>query len=213
MNAIETHVLELIGENTSSPDVFTDTDDGMAPIRDSINDAIEEIVMLTGSHKGTYQLPLVANQGFYRLRFQNGALAWITDAWLVNQKYRLTQTDEIKLESENPRWMIHTGPPEEYFQIGKDVICVSPRPSGTSDVLELTVVVIPKRYTSGTDRIKLRDAFKWAAVHYAVSQYYAGVGDAFSAQDHHQRYLEALGLQQLYPKSAERTAYYKTDKR
>ena len=51
MNELETHVLELIGEDVDSPDVFTDDDAGMAPIRDSINDAIEEISMVSGSNK------------------------------------------------------------------------------------------------------------------------------------------------------------------
>ena len=51
MNAVETKVLELIGESTTSPDVFVDTAAGMAPIRDSINDAIQEITILTGGNK------------------------------------------------------------------------------------------------------------------------------------------------------------------
>ena len=70
MNVLETHVLELIGEDPDDPDVFFDTDAGMEPIRDSINDAIEEIAMLAGSGKRTYRIPLKANQSFYRLDFR-----------------------------------------------------------------------------------------------------------------------------------------------
>ena len=58
MNTLERHVLELIGEDPDSPDVFTDTEDGMKPIRDSLNDAIEEISMVSGSNKRVYTLPL-----------------------------------------------------------------------------------------------------------------------------------------------------------
>ena len=212
MNNIETHVLEMIGESTTSPDVFVDTDTGMEPIRDSINDAIEEITMLTGSYKLIYHLPLVQDQGFYRLRLSKGSIGWITDIFQVNRKYQLSQTDEWKLTNDNPRWMVHSGDPAEYFSIGKDVLCIFPRPSGTSDVLEITMVVIPERYTSGTDRLKLRDAFKWAAVHYAVSEFWASRGDAFSATDHYKKYIELMGLQSLYPQSAERIPYYKTAK-
>lgn len=212
-NNIETHVLEMIGENTSSPDVFTDTDAGIEPIRDSVNDAIEEIVMLTGSHKSIYRMPLIEDQGFYRLRLTNGSIGWITDAWLVDQKYRMKQTDEIKLSIQNPRWMVNTGTPREYIPIGNDVISLYPRPSGTSDLLELTMVVIPAKYTAGTDRLKLRDSFKWAAVHYAVSEFYASRGDANSATEHHQKYLMNLGMQELYPKSAERLPTYQTIKK
>ena len=212
LNSIETHVLEMIGESTDSPDVFTDTDAGMEPIRDSINDAIEEITMLTGSYKVQYRFPLIEGQGFYRLRLTNGSIGWITDAWLVSNKSRLTQTDETKLSMENPRWMVSQGTPREYLQIGKDIIGVYPRSSSTSDVLELSMVVIPARYTSGSDRLFLREAFKWGAVHYAVSEFYASRGDAKSAVDHHQKYLENIGMQSLYPKSAERIPFYKTVK-
>lgn len=212
INSIETHVLEMIGESTSSPDVFTDTDTGMEPIRDSINDAIEEITMLTGSYKVTYRFPLIEGQGFYRLRFSNGSIGWVTDAWLVNQRYRLTQTDQTKLSIENPRWMVNQGNPREYFQIGKDIIGLYPRSSSTSDVLELTCVVIPARYSAGTDRVFLRDSFKWGAVHYAVSEFYASRGDAKSAIDHHQRYLKNIGMLELYPKSAESIPFNRTVK-
>lgn len=212
MNVIEQHVLEMIGESIESPDVFTDTTDGMAQIRESINDAIEEIVSLTGSYKSVYHLPLQESQSFYRVKIGNGSFGWVTDAWLVNQKYRLEASDITKMEHNDPRWLEQTGNPDEYAQIGKDVICVRPKPSATSDVLELTCVVIPSRYTSGTDRVKLRDSFKWAAVHYAVSEFWASRGDAASALIHYQRYLENLGMQELYPKGRQRTPYQKTNK-
>lgn len=210
MNNLETHVLELIGESTTSPDVFIDTDDGMAPVRDSLNDAIEEISMLTGSHKQTYQIPLVEDQGLYRLKFTRGYFGWVTDAWLVNKTYRLDQTDLIKLAANNPRWLQDSGDPGEYVQIGKDIIGLHPIPSGTTDALELTLVAIPERYSGGADRVKLREAFKWAAVHYAVSEYYAGRGDAQSAMIHLNRYLEKLNIQTMHPKSAERQPFYRT---
>ena len=58
MNALETKVLEMVGEDTTTPDVFTDDETGMAPVRDSLNDAIQEIVSLTGSKVSKYYLPL-----------------------------------------------------------------------------------------------------------------------------------------------------------
>ena len=47
MNLLEKQVLRLIGEDPSSPDVFLDTDAGVAPVREALSDAIQEIVMLT----------------------------------------------------------------------------------------------------------------------------------------------------------------------
>ena len=58
MNALEKEVLKIIGESTSSPDVFVDTDAGLDPIRDSINDAIQELCMVTGAYQLKYYLHL-----------------------------------------------------------------------------------------------------------------------------------------------------------
>lgn len=204
MNTLETHVLELIGENTSAPDVFLDTDAGLEPIRESLNDAIEEITLLTGSYKEKYQLFLAADQAFYRIKLNRGAMAWITDAWLVGQKRRLTQTDLIVLNAGNPRWLSNSGSPEAYLLVGSNILGFCPVPSGGNDVVELTMVVAPKRLTTSTDRIRLRDIFKWAAVHYAVGEFYVSRGDAKEALSYHQKYLGDLGLMGIYPKSQER---------
>lgn len=212
MNTLETRVLELIGESTSSPDVFTDTDYGIEQIRDSINDAVEEITMVTGSYKVVYRMPLIENHGFYRLRLSNGSIGWVTDVFMVGNKFRLTQTSETRISSENPRWMVNVGSPREYFQIGNDVLAIYPRAGSSSDIAEVSMVVIPARYTSGSDRVFLRDAFSRAAVHYAVSEFWASRGDARSAVDHYTKYLENLGLQEIYPRSAERIPYQKTVK-
>ena len=105
MNTLETQVLELIGEDTASPDVFADTSAGMAPIRDSINDAIQEISIVTGSYKNHYMIPLRANKTFFRMKFRSDHFAWVTDAWLVNQKRRLVQTPFV----EKLRWVLAPG--------------------------------------------------------------------------------------------------------
>lgn len=203
MNALETHVLELIGESVDSPDVFEDSDVGLEPIRESLNDAIEEITLLTGSHKETYNVFLTAEQPFYRLKLSRGAIAWITDAWLVGQQRRLKQTDVYALSMDNPRWMSNLGTPEVYIPIGSDIVGVWPVPGG-GEVLELTMVVSPQRMTTSNDRIRLRDTFKWAPVKYAVGEFFASRGDAKEALAWHQKYLDDIGLIGIYPKSQER---------
>lgn len=212
MNTLETEVLNMIGENTSSPDVFVDTAAGMAQIRDSLNDAIEEISMLTGNHKRTTIIPMEANMTFYQLSLNRDQLAWITDVWLVSIKRRISQKDFIWLSNFNPRWLQNTGTPERYCLIGKDIICIHPTPSASTDLLQITMVVVPDRYTLDTDRIKLRDSFKWAAVNFAVSEYWASRGDAKSAVRHHKAYIDLLGIQEMYPETAERKWYQKTEK-
>jgi len=198
MNALEQKVLELIGEDTSSPDVFTDDDVGMEPIRKSIGEAIEEVVMLTGSFKRQYFIPLRSGQGFYRLRPQNGSVGWICDAWAVNQQRRLEQTDLTRLNAYDPKWMKYTGSPEAYLPLSHNVIGFYPKPPSDGNVIELTIVEIPTQYTSDRDRIKVRNAFQYAIVKAAVADFWASRGDAVEAQMHTQEYLEALGIRQQY---------------
>ena len=205
MNTLEQEVLELIGEDPSAPDVFLDTDDGMAQIRTSISDAIQEIAMLTGGYKRQYLLPLRADTMFYRLRLQNGDLGWITDVWSVTNKRRLEQTDLIRLNAHNPRWMLHSADPWAYCPIGKDIIGFYPKPPASSNVMDLMVVEIPSAYESSRDRVKLRESFKYATIHYAVSEFWASRGDAQEAQKHFQLYLDAMGLKQDYAERIEST--------
>ena len=212
MNILETHVLEIIGEDTDSPDVFTDDLTGMAQIRDSLNDAIEEISMLTGGHVGKIYLPLKSDAVFYRIRTTTDSFAWITDAWLPGQKRRLERTDLIRLNQFNPRWMKNSGAPQSYFVVGENVVGFWPIVTSDTDIVEFTCVLIPARYVLDTDRIKLRNDYKWAAVHFAVGEFYASRGDAKTAKYHHKIYLDKLGVQSVYPESSERLRYYQTQK-
>jgi len=211
MNDLETQVLQTIGENTDSPDVFTDDAAGMAPIRDSLNDAIEEITMLTGSVETSYSLLLRQNQIFYQMDFKRERFAWVTDAWLITPKRRLEQTDVTRLNAFNARWMLNSGSPQAYGQVEDDIVFVWPAPASEL-MLDLTCVVIPARYANDYDRVKLREIFKFAAVQYAIGEYYAGRGDAKTATEYHDRYLEKLGIVGIYPESRERPIQYQTAK-
>jgi hypothetical protein len=199
MNAIETKVLELVGENVDDPDVFDET--GIEAIRDSINDAIQEIAILTGGFKRQYFLPFRSGQSFYRLSPRNGHFGWVTDVWDIVRKIRLEQTDLIRLSHHDPRWMVSSGDPAAYVQLGKDVIGFYRKPSASSGGVEITIVEIPDEYESDTDRIKLRDSFQSAAVHFAVGEFWASRGDAREAASHGRLYLEALGMKEMYSQS------------
>lgn len=204
MNTLETRVLEYIGEDTDSPDVFTDDTTGMAQIRDSLNDAIEEISLLTGSYRTTYAMAMREDRTFYRFRFSRGYLAWITNVWLVTQKRRLEQTSLLKLKNHNPRWLYNTGSPRAYFPIGFNYLGIWPKPGSDTDLLEIEMVLIPRRYETDTEEIKLRNNFERAAIHYAVGEYFASRGDAQTAVYHHQKYLDRVGLSARYPYANDR---------
>lgn len=204
MNDLETHVLRLIGENTTSPDVFTDTDAGIAQIRASLNDAIQELCMVTGSYRRTYNLSLLASRQFYRLAPQNDYLGWIVSVWDRSQKRRLERTDVLAISAHDGWWMKRTGPPLQYMQLGLTHIGIYMAPSANGIVLEIDCVMIPKAYTGELSQVRLRDNYQRAAVYYAVSEFYASRGDAARAGDYLSRYLETSGMMQLHPKNAER---------
>lgn len=206
MNSIEQQVLRIIGENVDSPDVFTDTETGIAPIRDSISEAIEEINMLSGGYTETFTIPLVASQVFYRIKFERGAFAFVDYAWHVGRQYRLIQTDLILLNAWDPRWMIHSDTPTSYLQVGLDVIGFVPKPSSTAETVELRCAVIPSPYERDDERIKVRDQFRFALVNYAVSEYFAGRGDARRATEHYLHYAATLEGKLKHPGAKEMIA-------
>ena len=212
MNNIEEYVLELIGESVDSPDVFTDDSTGMEAIRESISDAIEEISVLTGGFKRNYNIPLKQGRNFYGFNIKHGDIAWITDVWLTTIKRRLEQTDLVRLNAFNLRWLVNVGTPEAYFPIGVDHIGIWPSPASDGDLLEVSFVLIPERYTEDTDRIKLRKDFELAAAHFAVGEYYASRGDAKQAISHHNDYLKRLGMNIKYPIAQEYLHILRTDK-
>lgn len=204
MNSLETHVLRIIGENPDSPDVFTDTDSGMAPVRDSINDAIQELCMVTGSYKKTYLLPLYEDRMFYRMGWEQDHFGWVVEAWDRSRGMRLEQTNVLTLAMTDGFWMERTGNPEEYMQIGENILGVFYKPSANGIVLELTCACIPKAYAADTDPIKVREVFQNAAAYLAVSEFYASRGNASRATEYLNLYLETAGLMSMHPEAAER---------
>jgi hypothetical protein len=204
MNALEKHVLQIIGENTDSPDVFLNTDAGMAPVRDSINDAIQELCMVTGSYRKTYLLPLYADRQFYRMAWEADHFGYVVEAWDRSRNRRLVHTDLANLNAQDNMWMKHTGTPDSYLQIGEDIIGFYRKPASEGVVLELTCVCVPKPYTTDTAPVKLREQFERAAVYYAVCDYFASRGDARRALEFFERYTETAGIMTLHPQAAEK---------
>jgi len=197
VNALERQVLRLIGEDPDAPDVFVDTAEGMAPVRDSINDAIAEVSLLTGAYTEELDLPLVAGRGWYRLYWPESTYCWVRSAWLQGEQRKLPQTDLVRLDTLTPRWQVDSGRPQEYALVGVDWLALSPKPSASDDVLHLVCVCVPGRYSRDTERLKIRAEYERGLVHYAVSEYYAGRGDAARAAKHWELYgrhlADALG--------------------
>jgi hypothetical protein len=211
MNSIETAVLRIIGENIATPDVFENNATDLALIRGSINDAIQEICMVTGSYTKTYFLGLLTNRTFYRLAPQTDYVGYIVECWDDEQKRKLTRTSLALLNRQDPAWLQNTGSQEQYLQIGTNHIGIYRQPSSKGKVLQLKCVCIPKPYIADTDPIKVRDVFQRSATYFAVGEYYASRGDAVRATDYTTKYLELTGLMQLKPQLPERQYQYRGD--
>lgn len=195
--------MELIGESTSDPDVFTST--GLTPIRDSLNDAIAELCMVTGSYTRTYHVPLYEDRHFYRMDWGKDEFGYVVECWDRERQFRLEQTDLGTLANTDPWFLKASGNPERYFQVGQDFIGFDRAVSASGKILEVMCVAIPSPYTEDHEPVRLREVFRRAAVEYAVAEFYASRGDAKRAKEHHERYLEVAGIMSLHPLQAQRT--------
>jgi hypothetical protein len=199
MNDIETHVLRLIGESVGAPDVFTDDATGMALILGSINDAIQELCMVSGSYRRIYHLALLTGRQFYRIAPQNDYLGYVVGIFDRTNRRRLQRTDILSLPIRDPWWMKHTGPALEYMQLGLNHVGIYMMPSVKGVVLEMDCVMIPRPYVQDSDPVKVRSNFQKAATYFAVSEFYASRGDAKRGAEYHARYIESANLLTLHP--------------
>jgi len=202
MNDLEKQVLKIIGEDTTTPDVFDAT--GIIHIRDSVNHAVQQICMVTRSYHKKYYLALQEDAQFYRMIWNTDYFGYVIQAWDRSNHRRLIQTDVLKLDDQEPSWMTLTGPPVEYFHVGYEFLGIFMKPSTSGIVLELDCVVIPKPYASDIEPVKLRESFERAAVQFAVSEFYASRGDASRATDWLNKGIETANLKRLHPQTAER---------
>lgn len=199
-NSLETDVLNAIGESITTPDVYSD----LTPVRDSINAAIQELCLISGSYTRVYHLPLYTDRFFYRMSWANDHFGWITECWNRQQQRKLTQTDIATISLQDPWFLKRNGSPYQYMQIGYRYLGFDRAPASSGEVLEITCAVIPKAYTVDTDPVRLRPVFQRAATQYAVSEFFASRGDAMRAGEWLAKYLETAGAMQLHPKVPER---------
>ena len=203
MNALEAQTLRLIAENLESPDVFTDDAAGMAQIRGSVNDAIQELCMATGAYTKTYFLPMVSGKQFYRITPVSDFVVYALTVWDREHHYRLIRTDTSVLNDQDPFWMRRQGRPLQYVMSGFDFVGFYPMPSEEGKVLEITYACVPKPYLFDTDPIKVREQFQRATVQYAAGEFFASRGDAKRAQEFFDRYMEVAGLMEFTPQYAD----------
>lgn len=211
MNLLEAQVMRLIAEDMDNPDVFTDTSEGLSPIRDSLNDAIEELCMVIGHYRRRYLMVTQESRGLYRLSPQADQAGWVISIWDRARKKQLIQTDLATIASRDDNFLGQEGQPEEWWQMGIGYLGLYPRPASKGTVLELNCISVPLRYDYGQSPIRLRDQWQSAAVYRAVSEFYASRGDANRGAEYFNRYLEMAQLMGLQPYYAERVNQFVTN--
>lgn len=159
-------ILDAIGEDSSSPTYWDSSRD--SEIEDWINDAFEEICVLTGHYKESIYIPLMNGKKHYKISpGKGGEFLYLDLVRVLPTDRTVKMTDPYKLSRESYRWMTETGTPREFFMIGLDTIRVVPYPQNDGETLECIGVVIPPNYNLDDEKIDLQDAFIRAVVAYA----------------------------------------------
>ena len=175
MRDIEKKVLRIIGEDVDSPDVYTDAN--ITPIRDSVNDAIEELCTLTNAYVHTYRIPLVIDTYFYRIAFTTAQFCYITRAYLPDMGRTLAQGTVGSVEKHDYKWLDSSNTPSVYMPIGVKYVAFYPMYAEAGHHVELDCAVLPNRYSTTDKVLQLRDDFRDAASAYAASEYFLSSGD------------------------------------
>ena len=211
MNELERRVLELIGENPDSPDVYTDGSDAFDQLRASVNDAIQAMCAVTGSYTQVYHLTMLDGRQFYRLFSQQDYFGYPVEVWDRESRHKLEQSALSSIFRHDGFAMEAAGAPQVYGQLGHNVLWFWPFDSNAGRVIEIRAVMIPKAYEDDKQPIKVRENYRNAAVAYAASELFATRGDASRATQYFQEYLKTAGLIGLQPQQAER--FYSRDRR
>lgn len=206
-NDLELQVMRLIGENVESPDVFVYSESGIAPIRAWVNDAIEEMCMVTGQYRRRYHLYLEADTFLYQLDPANDYISHIISVFDPENRYPLEKTDIVSLLKNDPWAIRHNGTQTHWWQVG-DWFGVHRSPGSAGKILMLDCLAIPKPYVNENEPIDLRKQWRMGTVYRAVSDYHASRHDAARAQEYYLKYLETIGQMGLSPLQRERFWQY-----
>lgn len=161
-------VMDIVGEDSSAPTYWTSSND--IEIEDYINDAIEEVCVLTGGYKQDLVLPLHASRDYYRLDpGKGGEFLYIDSIRVEPEGYSLGMSDTTKLTREDYNWMTRTGTPRTFFFVNPDMIRVVPMAGTAGQSLEILASTIPPTYTLDDEVVDLDESLISVVIAYAAS--------------------------------------------
>lgn len=192
LSEVKKMVMDIVGEDSSSPTYWTSSND--IEIEDYINDAVEEVCVLTGMYVQDIHLPLHAGRDYYRLDAgKGGEFLYVNYMRVLPEGYSVGMSDTTKLTREDYNWMTRTGTPRTFFFVNPDIIRVVPMAGVGGQSLEIVASTIPPSYTLDDEVIDLDESLISVVVAYAASMIFLSMRSFPKSSYWLKVYMEGVG--------------------
>jgi NTP pyrophosphatase (non-canonical NTP hydrolase) len=188
---IEEQVLEELGEDTGSLEVWT----GSPDLREAIADAVDEVSMTAPYFQTDFIVKLEANIAFYELSLEDGYPLYVRSARIMDRDTRLVAYTMGQLILEDRQFLLSRGTPRGYASLAPDIVMVAPCNSTTTDVLKLSLVYAPRHYGQHNEFVTIREELEKGLIHYGKYHKLLQVKGSFrEAMSEYEEYLRTFGL-------------------
>lgn len=192
LSVVKKMVMDIIGEDSSSPTYWTSSND--IELEDYINDAVEEVCVLSGVYTQDLLLPLHASRDYYSLDpGKGGEFLYVNSVRVIPEGYSVGMSDPLKLTREDYNWMTRTGTPRTFFFVNPDMLRVVPMSSTEGQSLEILASTIPPTYTLDSEVIDLDESLISVVVAYAASMIFLSMRAFPKASLWSKVYMEGIG--------------------
>lgn len=188
---IETLVLELMGENFTTPDNWSNTDD----LRYELSDALDELCMRNELIVEWVDVALKANTNFYAVEFPGFYPLWFRRARLIEQDRDLSFCGIVSLGKEDPRWIKTIGSPYRVVGLSSNLIAVYPCYATDGGVISIECIGTMKPYDDEKTFRGLKGNFEEALIHYGkYVLYLQTAGGEQKAMEEFKEFLRVAGM-------------------
>lgn len=191
LSGLEQQVLEELGDDSTSPDIY-DVDPDM---REAICDAIDEACINSPFYEKEFFIKLSANVAFYSISPQWGYPLYVRSARISGSDVPLVPSTLGRLVRESPQFLIDRGTPRTFVSISPSIILFHPCNSVAEDTIRISLVYTPKPYVDGRQVLTIREEFENALIHYAKYHKLLQTKGSFDeAIFEYSEYLKTLGM-------------------
>ena len=184
---LEKIILDELGEDSDSPEVWA----GSTDLREAIADGIDELSMFEAFFVQTAMIPLVNNVAFYSVAVDAGYPLWAKRARLWNADRKLDPYSLGEIIAQDRQFLISRGTPIGYVMLSPELLLLYPCNSSTTDVVALDMVCTYSHYAIHNEYVSVRDELEQALVHYGKYHKLMQVkGTQGRALEEYQKFLE-----------------------